>query len=222
MAPAGMGEELEKAMSGQERAGEPGVSKKILILSFLSQRPCSTVGQISRNFKISARGVLWHIGGMKKEQIISEINDIKIRYFISGSIRASDCGIFTILSDDRARAILHAIAREPGVTQKEIAVNLGISRELTGKIIKKLIKNNLVGSIRDGKNRRYFITKRIGEMEKEYSERRKAVKDVLEGIMKELGVEFSPDVERDGALYLRIGDEELKFSTDPLKSSLEG
>ncbi len=222
MAPAGMGEELEKAMSGQETATETGTSRKILILSFLSERPCSTAGQISRNFKISTRGVLWHIRGMKKEQMISEIDDTKTRYFITGSIKSSDCGIFTLLSDERARMILHTVAREPGLTQKDIAANIGISRELVGKIVNMIIKNGLISGIRDGKNRRYFITEKIEHMQNEYSERRKAVKEIIEGVMKELGAEFKPDVERDGVLYLKIGNKELKFSTDPFKSCLEG
>lgn len=220
---SGIGEDMKISISRKRFMEATGVERKLMILSYLSERPCSTSYAVSTSLEISERGALWHLRSMVKKEILDEIEiEGKHRFFIQGQIKKEDCRIFSILSEKRYREVFVFLLGKSGATHSELSDTFGASRQSMWKIVKKLMSVGLVKEIREGRHIRYFPSKKVGDMASVYSERTEAVATIIESSIKKTGLEYMVIVHRNGILHLRIGEKEVSFSTDPFRSILEG
>jgi predicted transcriptional regulator len=220
---SGIGEDLEAVIRGERMMEASGMERKAIILSYLSERPCSTSYAIANALNISERGALWHFRSMEKREIIGETElDGKRRFFITDHIKNEHCRIFSILSEKRLRGILIMVVESPGISSSEISDKLDVTRQASWKLVKKLLKSGLIKEVKDGRKTRYYPSETLREMESIYAERRESTAYLIEMDIKKIG--FAPAVitHRNGMLHLKVGEKEMAFSTDPFRSALEG
>ncbi len=220
---SGIGEDLEALLTGKRSVELSGMEKKLMILSYLSERPCSTSYSISTFMDISERGALWHLRSMCRKEILEEM-DVggKSRFFIIDHIRKEHCMMFSIMSERRHRGIMALIWERPGISVSELCERFGISRQGMWKTMKRLMETGLIRKVRDGKHTRYYPSKEAEELARTYAERRESAASVIERGVKRIGLDCTAISHRNGILHLRIGDDEFSFSTDPFRSIMEG
>ncbi len=212
-----IGEELEKALSGDSDP-EATISKKILILSFLSMNPCSTATKIANFLKTSERGVMWHIDAMLRENIVGRYEGRKLRFFIRGQVLEGDCQIFALLSDERVVRLLLLMEESPGFSQGELMKESEISRKTLKRLLDEMEKAGMILTVKEGRNQRYYLTEKLSEMKKNYEIRRTNISDTIRDMLKRMVGKHELIIERDGIMHVSIGKHEVVFSEDPFMS----
>ena len=220
---SGIGEDLEAIIKGNRMREASGMERKLIILSYLSERPCSTSYAIAKSLSISERGALWHLRSMEKREILGSVEaEGKKRFFIRHQIKNEHCSIFSTLSEKRLRNVLLMVIERPGISESEICERLRVSRQTSWRIAKKLLQSGLIKEMKDGRYTRYHPSEFLKELESVYAERRDSVASIIEADIRKIG--FSPVIiaHRNGILHLKLEDREMAFSTDPFRSALEG
>ncbi len=217
-----IGEEFERAISGEDNRKTEGFERRLDILSHLSRNPCCTSSEIAKLMNISDRGVLWHLRAMERLEFVGEAEiGAKKRFFIRMHVREGDCEVLSLVKESRVRKIFLTVLESPGIKQKELSESLLLSRQSMGKILKKLMASGILAETRDGRNMRYYPTKKLSELQKLYEERRSNASDRIKEIVRAMGMEYEITMDRDGLLYMKIGNKDVRFGTDPMKSILE-
>ncbi len=220
---SGIGEDLEAVITGTKAVEASGTERKLMILSYISERPCSTSYLVSVGMGISERGALWHLRSMVKRDVLNETEiEGKHRFFIPDHISREDCPVFSILSEKRPRAVLVEIAKNPDITHSELSERFGVSRQAMWKMLRKLSDIGMIGQRKDGRNVRYSLSERALAMAEKYRERRESAASIIESCLKNLGVDYNIAEHRNGTLYVSIGDKDFNFSTDPFRTLMEG
>jgi len=218
-----IGEELEKALSGAESPPEAEISRKIAILSFLSMHPCSTSTRVAKFMDTSERGVMWHIDGLVKQGILGRYErNRKARFFVKEQVLEGDCPVFAVLSDERAVRVLTLLEERNAATQTEIMEETGIARNALRRLLESLEDVELIVVVREGRSRRYFLTRKLSRIKETYEERRESAAERIEEALSGLTGGFDMERGVGGFLYVSIGGEELTFSTDPFASIFTG
>jgi predicted transcriptional regulator len=133
--------------------------------------------------------------------------------------------IFSLLAKPKIHDIYQKIREWPGISQKELSEELGMSHQSIYTFTKKLEKVDLISLLKDGKFTRYFPTKRINELEKE---QRKNLKEFRKWIIKVLKYDgVNPKLlkvtDQELLLQIQVGTKllTLKLSVNPFKSIME-
>jgi predicted transcriptional regulator len=220
---SGIGEDLEAVIKGTRMMDASGTERKVLILSYLSERPCSTSYLVATELGTSERGALWHLRSMAKKDVLREVEmEKKHRFFITDHIRQEDCPVFSLLSERKPREVFRAIAENPGINHSELCELFGVSRQAMWKMVKKLVDADLIHQTREGRYVEYHLSGKAEEMAEIYMERRESAGSIIEIGLKNIGVDYSVAGHRNGTLYISMGDKDFNFSTDPFRSILEG
>ena len=217
-----IGEELEKALSGGGAPPEAEISRKIVILSFLSMHPCSTSTGVAKFMNTSERGVMWHIDGLVKENILGRYDEKKARFFVRGQVLEGDCPVFAVLSDKRSINVLNLLEESPALSQSEMMEEIDITRNTLRRILESLEKVGLLAVVKEGRNRRYYLTDRLSRMREQYEERRGSSAEGIKEMLGKLAGNFDISSERGGLLHVSLGTEDMVFSADPFMSIFTG
>ncbi len=217
-----IGEAFEKALSGSDKFSEADISKKIIIVSFLSMHPCSTSTAIARFLNTSERGVMWHLDGLMKKGIAGKYERKKARFFIKGHVKEGDCPIFSLLYDDKVRDIILILGESPGMSQSEILTETTLSRPVLKRLLRSLEEEGLIKAVKEGRNRRYYLTEKLGSIREEYARRKESTAILLKDMLSQLTGRFEIILERGALLHISLGKEEILLSTDPFESAFRG
>ena len=184
----GIGRAMEKALAREEGEAPPEARESLLmhpqrreLFRLLCQRPCSTVGELSRAAKLSANAVRWHLERMAQADLVAR--DPTRTFHPKGFIDPADAAVFRALSAPGARDVFRAVLEAPGSTQKELCGTLGVSRQSVFKNAVTLVGHKLLTSIEDGKFRRYYPT---GLLFNRREENRARARTFAEGLVKRL------------------------------------
>ncbi len=220
--PSNIGEELEKLLSSAGSKPEAGVSRRLLILSYLSEHPCSTSTMIARFIGTSERGILWHTDAMIRDGILARGGDGTARFFIKGHIREEDCRIFSLLIDERVRRILILLEEKPALSFRTLHDETGLSEYALRRELRSMEEAGLLTSVRDGRSRRYFLTETLSYSRKLYHERRKSAMKLLKEQVSRIAGKIDVFSERDGVMHISIDGENLIFVADPFTGVFMG
>lgn len=226
----GIGRAMEKALAREEGEAPPEARESLLmhpqrreLFRLLCQRPCATVGELSRAAKLSANAVRWHLERMVPANLVTR--DRAGTFHPKGFIDPEDGAVFRALSEAGARHVFRAVLEAPGSTQKELCVALGVSRQSVFKIAVVLVGHKLLTSIEDGKFRRYYPTGLLFNRREENRARARAFAD---GLVKRLQAGgLTPHVLRhtENQILIRIAHgrsaEVLDLPLDPFTTILQ-
>lgn len=221
---------MEKALAHEAAETPPEARESLLmhpqrreLFRLMCQRPCATVGELSRAAKLSANAVRWHLQRMVQADLI--VRDVPGTFHPKGFVGPADVPIFRALSEPAARGVFRSLLEAPGSTQKELCAALGVSRQSVFKRTAALLGHKLLTSIEDGKFRRYYPTGLLFTRREDNRARARAFADALVKRLQAGGL--SPHVLRrtDNQLLVRIAHgrsaEVLDLPLDPFTTILQ-
>jgi len=159
----GIGRAMEKALAQDDGAAPPEARGSLLmhpqrreLFRLLCLRPCATAGELARQAGLSSNAVRWHLARMAEANLV--VRDPAATYYPTGFIDPGDGPLFRVLAEGGGRDVFRAILEAPGSTQRELAVELSVSRQSVFKFANRLEGHKLATSIKDGRSRRYYPT----------------------------------------------------------------
>jgi len=123
------------------------------IYEFICSNPGVNYSFIKEQFKLTNGTVTYHLSMLERQEFIRAKQDgIYKRYFANnGGPAASDVQPMSL-----QLSIAKAVREKPGMTQKEIAMRLGSSKQLVSYHIRNMKKDGLLDTHRDGRSVRIF------------------------------------------------------------------
>ncbi len=123
------------------------------IYEFICSNPGVNYSSIKEQFKLTNGTVTYHLSMLERQEFIRAKQDgIYKRYFSNnGGPAVSDVQPMSL-----QLSIAKAIREEPGMTQKEIAMRLGSSKQLVSYHIRNMKKDGLLDTHRDGRSVRIY------------------------------------------------------------------
>lgn len=195
------------------------------IFQYICQNPCAYLSQISRDLNTSAATASWHLKKLTSNNLIAQkkVGALSIFYPLD-MLRPKDIEILTILNYEGMREIFSEIAKNPGITQKEIAHQLNVSYRTIMMQASKLEKEEIIVSVKDGKFKRYYPTNLIRDLEASYRKWKRHFKEHILKILKNDCLTPKVLLSTDKELIIQITpgrkDAVLKLYTSPFYSLL--
>ena len=124
------------------------------IFEFIARNPGETVHEISRGIGVNLGTVRYHIFILKLNHriIISQVDGKYIRYFTnSNSYSKEEQLILSLMRRDVIGKVLGLMLKKPGISNNEIAKELGIRESVVSRSIKELSKRGVIARGQDGK-----------------------------------------------------------------------
>ncbi len=220
----GLGKALASALEDpEEKRAEHGTSKHIFlnghrreIFSKLTMTPCIGAPQISSELGLGQSTVRWHLDALVESGYVSEKRLGRKRvYYPQGLVIPGEVEFFSTLNQSRYSEILFSVIQGNGLTQKEIAQSTGDSRQTASKILGRLEAMELVTSVADGSNTRYYATKLLPDKAQEFYRHSKGF---AEFIIKKLAMEGGkePEIVKRGLdrIILELGFKSSRFAIE--------
>ena len=143
---------------------------RLAILEYLTKRPCSHQGLISKDLSVARATIRWHT------RILSESNYLasksmgnKLIYIPSNYMDVADIQVLSILRQDEARAMFTIIFNDPGLSTGEISDKVEAGSEVHHrKLLNDLVSNDLVSILKDGRTNRYYPTSLLQKKREQY------------------------------------------------------
>lgn len=188
-----------------------------LILEYLSRYPCSYLSAISKDLQLSTVTASWHLKKMVSANFLSEkkFKGMTI-FFPKGMIRNSDIRTMALINTPTVRDVLSLIINYPGITQKELAESAKTVYQTIISHANRLVKEQLIYTIRDGIFKRYYPTETIKELESYYIKIENSFEKKLIERMRKDGVNPKLVSKRKGKGNIQI---HAGYKTDQLKVS---
>ncbi len=201
--------------------------KRQKILQYLFKYPCTHLHGIAHNLDLSINSTRWHLRKLIQVGYINEhkLGNRKV-YFPNNSLSNVDIEILGVLTNKKLESIFLEILHVPGITQKELYVQLNKKQSTIVDNLNILEKTQLIYSQKDGAFRRYYPTPMIITREKLIRKPLKKYRGSLIRILKRDGVE--PEILRttDKKFHIRIksgkSKSDLIFHFNPYERFLSG
>ncbi len=119
--------------------------------------PGISLPDLARRVNIATTTATWHVRTLEREGFIVATQDGRVRrFFPPGTSR--DTRKKTTALAERSRSRLVEIVRDhPGITQERLADEVGLARATVWHHAKRLERDGLMRSEKDGRERRYFV-----------------------------------------------------------------
>lgn len=128
------------------------------MLEFIKENPGLNFNELSRRLGLAKGDLQYHIHKLEKLGLItSKRSGLKRHYFPAGIFNEKEKDILALLSSENVRGIIMYMIANPGVTQKELCKELGLSPPTVNYYIGKLEELGLVRSVKDGKFVKYYF-----------------------------------------------------------------
>ncbi len=195
------------------------------LFRYLCEFPCNHLSGISRGLGITPPTTTWHLKKLiDRDLIASKKLNGKTIFFPSNMIEEDDIRILSLINDEKVKQIFLTIRENPGMTQKDISLNLKLQHQSVLWYTLKLEKVELISTIEDGKFKRYYPTNLLSELRDSHLSKLRAFREWLIKALKYDGID--PEVIRttDKFILIRIttGREKttLELSTNPFSTVL--
>ena len=197
------------------------------IFEYLCKKPCAHLRQIARDIGMTPPSAKWHLVKIQDRGFIYS-NEIggHLVFYPRRLIQKEAVPFFSYLSREKTGALLRLIVMRPGITQRELADELGRNPQSVSKLLGKIKDEGLVNYIKDGRQKKNFISKRV--IEKVGKTPRTRKKFFVEWLMEELqrdGVRPQIMNKKDAEVTIKIfdGEKAVPFTivTQPLSYLLK-
>jgi predicted transcriptional regulator len=196
------------------------------IFKYLCEFPCSSLSTIASDFKISVASMSWHLNLLFERKIIlkKKIGGQRI-FYPQNIIDPNTIPVLFLLANPKIHDLFIKIRELPGISQKELGEELGMSHQSINTFTNRLKTENLISVVRDGKFARYYPTNRLTDLE---ISQRKNLKEFRKWVIKVLKFDgVNPKLIRvtDQMLFLQItmgtSVESIKLSVNPFNSIIK-
>lgn len=196
------------------------------IFKYLCEYPCSSLSTIANDFKISPASMSWHLNLLLERKIITKMKAGGQRIFYpTNIIDKSTIPVLILLANPKIHDLFIKIKATPGIKQKELSEELGLSHQSINTFSSRLKYKDLIEIVRDGKFTRYYPTKKLDELEISQRKNLKEFRKWVIKIFKYDGVNPKLIKVSDRLLYLQITSgttiESISLSVNPFYSVVQ-
>jgi DNA-binding transcriptional ArsR family regulator len=193
------------------------------IFKYLCQYPCSSLSTIAHDLKLSIATMSWHLNLLVNRKIISEKKERGQRIFYpTNIIDPPNIPVLSLLANLKIHDLFIKIRDSPGITQKLLAEEIGMSHQSINNYTNRLGDVNLINIVKDGKFTRYYPTKKLESLEITQRKKLKEFRKWIIKIFKHDGVNPKLIKVTDKLLYLQITSgtvvEVIELSVNPFNS----
>jgi DNA-binding MarR family transcriptional regulator len=181
----GPGEDLE--IEGPSLAN----ARRRSLFRYLCLRPCARVGELGHALSLSQATVRWH------ERDLVEKGYLEFgggHVFPRGLIDPDDFALFVVLTAPGRSAVLLACYSDPGISLRDLADDVKLSRQGASKVSSELADLGLLSLVEDGRFRRHYPTDELKRKREANVPRVKAFADTFVRRLADEGL--SPEILR--------------------------
>ncbi|MDG6221328.1 MAG: hypothetical protein QCI38_07780 [Candidatus Thermoplasmatota archaeon] len=159
---------------------------------------------ISVNGVVSMAGCSWsrckRLLDLAVEKDYLEKMDFGAVGFFPPGLRTETAAVLFVLSDKNVNRLMSTIMENPGMTKRELASSKGVGRHRLAIIE----KTGLISLVADGRNKRFFPSGKMGELNKELEDSEtKRARDMMK-LLRSDGLEPRMEKTPGGKVFLRI------------------
>lgn len=195
------------------------------VYQHLAEHPLTHLRELARETGIPVGTVDWHLKVLVKSGIISVFDDRNKRFFYpSGWIEMNDLHCLSTLQDETTRTILALVRKRPGLSQTDIASELGKYQQYVQPHISDLERCGFLASEKKGRKKIYRFGSRISELEQKYTEKGKRYLEGVLDMLKEDGL--NPKIQSQSKVLMRVMMDDgqntffMKIRSNPVKAIL--
>lgn len=128
------------------------------IYGFIESNPGAHYNMIRDALAVNNGSLAYHLRMLEKTEYVISRKAGKCRYFYPTSVNISEKNGLSNLQN----SILEKIVETPDITQKEIADETGVSQQVVSYNVKKMIKNGVLKTRKDGRESYIYVTESFG------------------------------------------------------------
>jgi predicted transcriptional regulator len=221
----GVGKALESALKdkGYSKETHKKRAEKIFanknrrdIYSALTICPCISTADLSEIIDINVNSVLWHLAKLKALGYVIE-REIGSRsvYMPEGLIPSENVQLFLLLNRQRGGEMLSTTIEAPGISQGELAGEIGITHQTVSKVMKELEAFGVITVVTEGNHIRYYATNFFTDKAEDFYPKSKQFSDYLIKKLKDEEAE-DPKVLKKGLdrMILEIGPSNSRYTIE--------
>lgn len=126
------------------------------ILKVIESRPGSSITDVRRQADVSWSSVQHHLYILERAGLVESVSDGPRRALFAPTIDRTTRVLIATLRHPIARALARAVAANPGINQKEICVQVGITRRVFRRQANRLIGSGLIQEVAQARTRIYL------------------------------------------------------------------
>ena len=202
---------------------------RLKIFEYICNFPCSHLRAIARATGYSPQTVRWHLGKLMQGGLISPLLSKGKKFYspLKNILGPEECGILVLLSREDIRNTYLFIEKWPKKTQKELCQALNSYQQILSRVLLSLENSDLITYDKLGREKVYFITPKVREIEKIFASNSKKFEIALMYALE--ADSLNPDIVKSDknhlSIKLDIGGGKgpiLKIKKNPFTTLLRG
>ena len=121
---------------------------RYLLHGIIAERPGIHYTAIKEDLDLPNGVAVYHLNVLEKEDFIRSVRDGRLKRFYSTDTKVPENPQMT--PEETREAIIHLVSERPGISQKRIINELGISRDSVGYFLRELVKESQLADSREG------------------------------------------------------------------------
>lgn len=199
------------------------------IFEYICNFPCSHLRAIARATSYSPQTVRWHLGKLMQGGLISQRahRGKKLYSPLKNIIEPEECDVLAILNSEDIRDTYLFIEKRPKRTQKELCQALDSYQQILSRVLLSLESSDLITYDKIGREKAYFVTPKVREIEKAFVSKSKTFEIALMDALQ--ADSLNPNIESSNKnhlfIKLDIGGGKgpiLKINKNPFTTLLRG
>lgn len=128
------------------------------IVTWVEDHPGGHLGGLVRDLQLGWGNAHHHLNRMVSEGLlIQESESNRVHLFVPGQVPRDERRLFSVLEHDCLRSVVSIVNDNPGINQRTLAEELGITATAARKHVRRLVEEGIIGSTRLGKQVQYEL-----------------------------------------------------------------
>jgi len=139
------------------------------IFKYISDNPCTTTTEISRNLGMNRGTLRYHLMMLKRQNMVTPYKTRgRIHYFLNESTyEDKEKAVIAVMKNDKHRRIISEILNSGQISHETLAGKIGVSAPTISWHIRRLKEEGIVRAEKDGRHTEYSVDPLfVGQFEK--------------------------------------------------------
>ncbi|MCK4444633.1 MAG: winged helix-turn-helix transcriptional regulator [Thermoplasmata archaeon] len=232
----GVGRALRRAIGRDDvlsriKPREGGISilmneRRREIYQHLAENPLTHLRSLARELDTPVGTADWHLKVLADAGVISAFEERNKRFFYpSGWIEKDDLHCLSRLQDETTKAIYFLAKKKPGMSQTDIANELGKYQQYVQPRISGLEECGFLASREKGRQKVYKVGEKVSELEEKYAGKSKSYLDQVLQMLRMDGL--NPKIHGRSKVLMRVKMDDgqnfffIKIRANPVKAILK-
>jgi len=149
----------------------PGASHPLMrhpvrqaIVTWVDEHPGGHLGELVRTLHLGWGNAHHHLDRMIAEGLLlQEHESNRVHLFLPGQVPRDERRLFSVLEHDCLRSLVSVVNDNPGINQRKLAEELGITATAARKHVRRLVSEGILDQARRGKQVHYELAAPLPE-----------------------------------------------------------